>query len=409
MGSPSNIFSPINSFQGYSQQTGNLTNRACPLCSSEEHRLILELTDFQFFTDSASTPKRANIRQVQCRECLTLFLNPSYSPEGFDHLFSEAGKSYGSSALRPSEQKRWLANRNLLLPGTVLLDVGCYEGNFLASLPDNLFRQGIDIDAPAVARGRKLHPDLELIHSAFDQFTLSRPPQVITLFHVLEHLPDPAAVLSRLRAQAAPDARLVVEVPVLEWGDTNDINGFFSVQHTTHFSRNTLSGVLNIAGWKILEAEKIDGYNGYRVLAGKIEQPESPTGNPADVARLQEILACWFQAQRAVEKKLATLGQTRQIVIWGAGLHTEFLYQTTSLFYPSERRFLLLDSDPIKQGRSWRGIPIKGPSAAADIDWNEARLVISSYGGLPPITQAAGDLGIPGKALIPLYDEIHVY
>lgn len=409
MGSPRTGFSPIDSFPGNTRQAEDLASRPCPLCASEDQRLILELTDFQFFTDSASLPKRANLRQVQCRHCLTLFLNPCYTPQGFSHLFAEAGKSYGSTALRPGEQKEWLASRELLAPGTVILDVGCYEGNFLATLPNEMLRQGVDIDGPAIARGLAHHPDLELVHSAFNQFTLSRQPQVITLFHVLEHLTEPAAVLSRLHAIAAPNARLVVEVPILEWGDTNDINGFFSVQHITHFSRNTLSGLLNIAGWCILETEKIKGYNGYRVLAEKSQRRAPPPGNPADITRLQEILACWFKAQRSVEDKLAKLGQAKQIVIWGAGLHTEFLYQTTSLFYLAERRFLLLDGDPIKQSHSWRGIPIKAPSAVADIDWSEARLVISSYGGQPAIAMAAREAGIPEKALIPLYDEIHVY
>jgi SAM-dependent methyltransferase len=403
------VFSPVDSFPGNTSQAEDMATRPCPLCAGEDHRLVLELTDFQYFTDSTSLPKRATLRQVQCRHCLTLFLNPRYTPQGFAHLFAEAGKSYGSTALRPSEQKAWLDRRHLLRPGTVLLDVGCYEGNFLASLPDDLLRQGVDIDGPAIARGLARHPDIELVHSAFDQFPLSRQPQVITLFHVLEHLPEPAAVLSRLHAIAAPEARLVVEVPVLEYGDTNDINGFFSVQHITHFSRNTLTGLLNIAGWKILEADKIEGYNGYRVLAEKTRPLPPPFGKPTDITRLQEILACWHKAHRTVENKLTDLGQTRQVVIWGAGLHTEFLYQTTSLFYPCERRFLLLDSDPLKQGQSWRGIPIKAPSAIADIDWSEARLVISSYGGQPAIIKAAREAGIPENALIPLYDEIHVY
>jgi len=409
MGSPPNTFFPIDSFPGNTQHADNLAMRPCPLCAGEDHRQILELTDFQFFTDSAGTPKRATLRQVQCRHCLTLFLNPCYTLQGFAHLFAEAGKSYGSTALRPGEQRAWLATRDLLAPGTVILDVGCYEGSFLASLPDSLLRQGVDIDSPAIARGRARHPDIELVHSAFDQFPLSRQPQLITLFHVLEHLPEPAAVLARLHAIAAPEARLVIEVPVLEHGDTNDINGFFSVQHITHFSRHTLSGLLGIAGWKIIEAEKIEGYNGYRVLAEKTDRQDPPHGNPADIARLQEILACWHKAHRSVEDKLARLSEALKIVIWGAGLHTEFLYQTSSLFYPSERRFLLVDSDPIKQGQSWRGIPIKAPDAMADIDWSEARLVISSYGGKPAMIKAAREAGIPDNVLIPLYNEIHVY
>lgn len=409
MPSPSGLFRPVDSFTGNRAHPDDLGQRACPLCGSPEHRLVIELSDFQFFTDSADIPKRASLRQVQCRHCLCLFLNPCFTPQGFSHLFTEAGKSYGSTALRPTEQQQWLAARGLLQPGSALLDVGCYEGSFLATLPATLWRQGVDIDAPAIARGRQRHPELELVHSSFEQFSLSRQPQVITLFHVLEHLPAPAAVLARLHALAADQARLVVEVPVLEWGDTNDINGFFSVQHITHFSRHTLAGMLAATGWRILESEKIAGYNGYRVLAEKsVGQALGPAA-PEDIGRLQEILGAWYRAQHGVEQRLRPLPDAGNIVIWGAGLHCEFLYQTTSLFHHPERRFLLVDSDPLKQGRSWRGIAIQAPAKLADINWTEAALLVSSYGGQPAIAQAALAAGVPAERLITLYDAIHVY
>lgn len=403
------IYQPINSFSGNFQHPDNLKERACPLCGSYEQRHALELTDFQFFSDSVTTPKRATLRQMQCRHCLTLFLNPCYTNTGFDNIFTEAGQSYGSTALRPAEQKQWLNDRGLLQPNTVLLDVGCYEGMFLSTLPDTLIRQGVDIDALAIERGRIRNPNLELIHSSFDKFTLSNEPQVITLFHVLEHLTEPAAVLTRLHAVSATKAKLVVEVPVLEWGKTNDVCGFFSVQHVTHFSINTVSSILNITGWKILEAEKIAGYNGYRILAEKASPGLQPPSALSDMAHLQETLIAWFNAQRAIERKLSNLDKTTPIIIWGAGLHTEYLYQTTSLFLSPEKHFLLIDSDPIKQGKSWRGIPIHAPSALVDIDWKHAHLLISSYGGQSAIAKAAIAIGVPLARLITLYDEIHVY
>jgi hypothetical protein len=66
------------------------------------------------------------------------------------------------------------------------------------------------------------------------------------MFHVLEHLPDPVSVLKRLRDHAHNSTRLVIEVPILEKGQTNDIHGFFSPQHLTHFSKKTLDNVLKV-------------------------------------------------------------------------------------------------------------------------------------------------------------------
>lgn len=401
-------FQAVDGFVGNSQHASNLQLRACPVCQHSEQRSVVAMNDFQFFTDSATAPKRARLQQMQCQHCLALFLNPCYSDAGFANLFAEAGMSYGSSALRPTEQRDWLAARGLLQPGSVALDVGCYDGGFLSQLPAELLRQGVDIDAGAISRGRQRDPALELVHSAFDRFSVSRCPQLITMFHVLEHLTDPVGVLRRLREVASDDARLVVEVPVLEWGSTNDINGFLSVTHVTHFSCHSLRNALQVAGWQLIEAAKMDGYNGYRVVAVKAAPQAALPGDAGELLALQAILDSWELARQHADRALAVLTGQARTVVWGAGLHTEFLYQRSRLFKDSEQRFLLVDSDALKQGHSWRGLPILAPSALVELDWTDTHLVVSSYGGQAAITAAALALGVPADRVLCLYDEVCV-
>ena len=78
-------------------------------------------------------------------------------------------------------------------------------------------------------------------------------PDTITMYHVLEHLPRPVEVLKKLSVQSQnQQQKSLVEVPIIENGNTNDINGFFSIQHTTHFSANSLLNcIIALAGWKI--------------------------------------------------------------------------------------------------------------------------------------------------------------
>ena len=80
-------------------------------------------------------------------------------------------------------------------------------------------------------------------------------------------------------------------------------------------------------------------------------------------------------------------------VIWGAGLHTESLYQLTTLFRRQpDRHYVLIDSDPVKQGTTWRGIPVYAPNAvlhAGNADWSETDLLISSYGDQAAMVEAA--------------------
>ena len=383
--------------------------RDCPLCQSRARRVVAAYGNVQFFTDNPAVNKRATISDAQCLACGTLYRTPCFTDAGFAVLFAEAGRSYGSTAQRPHEQLAWLGARGLLRPGAALLDVGCYDGGFLSHLDTSVVRMGVDIDAPAIERGRARDPQLLLTHGRFETFTVPQAPNVITMFHVLEHLTDPIAVLRRLREVAAPHARLVVEVPVLEGGETNDINGFFSIQHLTHFSRATLHATLAASGWAVDEHAAIDGYNGFRVLATPAAPQVGGRGAPADVLSLRKVLVAWNQAQRDVELRLAQLPPDGPVAIWGAGLHTEVLYQCTSLFLEAGRRFLLVDGDPLKQGRTWRGVEIHPPAALAGLDWSTTHLVISSYGGQPGILAGARTLGVPPERILALYDAVHVY
>ena len=63
----------------------------------------------------------------------------------------------------------------------------------------------------------------------------------------------------------------------------------------------------------------------------------------------------------------------------GSRIHAEFLYQVTSAFRP-EIQYTLVDMDPLKQGKSWRGLPIQDPQMLSTESWTDADLFIpSSY------------------------------
>jgi hypothetical protein len=209
---------------------------------------------------------------------------------------------------------------------------------------------------------------------------------------------------------AHPETRLVVEVPVLESGVTNDINGFFSAQHMTHFSRASLQNCLASAGWKVHESQQQEQYNGFRVVA----VPDVPTrALKRDVqatSLLHGYLAGWYGALKKAEVRLFELRDTGRCFIWGGGLHTEFVYQTTSFFsIRPDREYVIVDSDPMKRGKSWRGIEIHSPDVLRDVSFPSERLLVSSYGSQPSIVKAATELGFPPGRISILYDEVRIY
>jgi hypothetical protein len=205
-------------------------------------------------------------------------------------------------------------------------------------------------------------------------------------------------------------SRLVVEVPVLEHGVTNDINGFFSIQHMTHFSRTSLQNCMASAGWRIQESKQQEEYNGFRVVGIPAEPADMPEKDLNAVALTHEYLAHWHQALHIVERRLSSIDDTPRCILWGGGAHSEFLYQTTSFFQNSPgREYAIVDSDPLKKGKSWRGITISSPDSLREISWTDVCLVVSSYGSQPGIAKAAVDLGVPPERILTLYENVRVY
>jgi 2-polyprenyl-3-methyl-5-hydroxy-6-metoxy-1,4-benzoquinol methylase len=404
------LWKAVDSFVSNSTSPALTYYRPCPVCGTVQSRVVTQLTHFQFYTDSVARPKRVNVVVCQCLQCYAIFLNPCYSQYGFAMLFAEAGQSYGTQ--RGPEQIQWLHSHGLLEPGQCVLDAGCYDGRFLSLIPPEIAKVGVDIDAPAIEVGRAKYGSqgIEFILGDFESFQCRQAPDVITMFHVLEHLPRPVDVLRNLRRSSKAKTRLVLEGPIMENGFTNDINGFFSIQHMTHFTRRSLRNTFACAGWNIAEWFELSDYGACRIIATPGPEASTATGDPADMTKVQRYLSHWYKVLADVSDKLVVLQSVPRCVIWGGGAHTEFLYQTTNFFHSKpDRLYVIVDSDPLKHGRTWRGVPIYGPAVLRNLDWSATHLLISSYGSQNTIDDIASHEGVPTGCIVRLYDQIRAY
>jgi SAM-dependent methyltransferase len=126
-----------------------------------------------------------------------------------------------------------------------ILDIGCSSGALLQKIGEYYHAQAFGIEPGTIYRqfaqgsGLTVYPSLaELEHASLPRFNL------ISMMHVLEHLPNPVQYLQHLREHLlAPDGWLLVEVPNLYAHDS------FEVAHLICFSVHTLAQVMIKSGF----------------------------------------------------------------------------------------------------------------------------------------------------------------
>lgn len=396
----------IDSFKGNFTSSALTFSRPCPVCRSIDFRSFFTINDFQFYTDSDQNPKRMKVSQCRCLKCGTLYMNPCYSKFGSEILFKESGKSFGAPMWKYEKRINWILDNTNLSEKTTILDLGCHEGELLSMFPYSFKKVGVDINQFSLNAGKKKYPDIHFIKSDLEKnLYFEDKPNVITMIHVLEHLSNPQAVLNNLHTISREETILIIEVPIIEKGASADLSGFFSVTHLTHFSASTLKHLLCSTGWQVLKCEVEPNYNGLRVIAKNAACSKQLATTSKETPLLYDYLAQYYKSLANIEIQLCKETFTQFCIIWGAGFHTELVYQLTSFFrQDSDRKYIIVDSDPLKWGKNWRGIPICKAEMLKNIDWNKSSLVISSYANQTAIKRMAKDLGVPNDKIVKIYD-----
>lgn len=191
-------------------QMNDSINTNCYICGSAKHSFR-----------PGRVRDNAQLKILECTSCGLVFLS---SAEHIDDVFYTNSGMHGSSGvcLEPEtwlKETEWDDDRRLqfckpLLVNKMLLDFGCGAGGFLLKAK-NLCNKSIGVE-PEIrlqpnfdSKGLEVYLDLKnlTIHNPTIKF------DIITLFHVLEHLPDPRETLKELSGIITNDGQLIIEVP----------------------------------------------------------------------------------------------------------------------------------------------------------------------------------------------------
>jgi SAM-dependent methyltransferase len=236
----------------------------CPLCGRSGAALLLEAPD-QLPADQSGLV----FAVVRCEHCGTAYTNPRpdpsdiarfYPPEYHPHR--RPAKMQQSRPTRPIWSRllgRPCNERRGLLPWPGpgrLLDFGCGGGSFLKRMADQGWKvTGLDAAVGAVRQiqeelglealvGSLPHPELR--PCSFD---------VVTMWHSLEHVHRPLAILREAYRLLAPGGKIIVATPNIEslpfhWFGPAWF-GLDLPRHLTHFTPKSLGAMLRTAGFRV--------------------------------------------------------------------------------------------------------------------------------------------------------------
>lgn len=167
------------------------------------------------------------------------------------------------SWLRETEQddQRRLEMLKVSLVNRKVLDFGCGAAGFVRKAQSKAAEVvGIEPER----RVREYWGDTLTIHGSLEE--VGSGYDLITAFHVVEHLSDPRAMLKELAARLKDEGRLVIEVPssedaLLTLYDSDAFERFtYWSQHLFLFNAETLRCLATQAGLRVLSIQQFQRY-----------------------------------------------------------------------------------------------------------------------------------------------------
>jgi 2-polyprenyl-3-methyl-5-hydroxy-6-metoxy-1,4-benzoquinol methylase len=250
--------------------------------------------------------------------------------------------------------------------GTVL-DVGCGKGSFLRALKmqrGGWRYVGVEPSREEADLARR-DGGIEIHQGMFGETALPAGTfDLVTIMHVLEHVPDPRATIAEIHRVLAPDGLLFVEVP-----NPTDLNMFYDwllVEHLYHFPPNTLAWFLMRAGFEIVAVVPSTSYGALRIAARKRSTPAAAAALPAANGMAGSVsawTALWQRMTALAAEGAALIDRGRRVALFGAGMTAATWLVYTEL----HGRDLTgcFDESRWKIGRSFFGVPVR-PLAELD-------------------------------------------
>lgn len=236
----------------------------CPWCGTPTENNILELKDYFL--------SQEEFKIMECPHCGLRFTVPRPAPEVigkyyqsdeyFSHQQNKKGlvpRIYEFVKSFNIKYKASLATAGI--PHGCLLDIGCGVGDFLAYVQKQGWEvQGIEPSDAAKKIAESRLGFLPKAPTAYDSFP-DQTFDVITMWHVLEHVDDLHFQTSEIIRLLKPGGRLIIALPNFQSFDCQYYKDKWAAwdvpRHLNHFAPDVLRGLFTSLGFQVIDTQRL--------------------------------------------------------------------------------------------------------------------------------------------------------
>lgn len=245
----------------------------CKICGSREV-ITLFVAGNTHGRHILDTTSRFNI--LSCKDCGVIFVGDvivndeyfskyyrqDYYGSGISGNFVNSALGLFGKAVIGFKESRILKNLRLQNSAKVrILDIGCGSGNFLTSINSKIFEKyGVEVNLEGYEKCRQ--QNLRVFNKQLKECSFEAEYfDVITMWHVLEHLDKPEELLIEARRILKNGGLLIVATPNTDsWGFKLGLKDWFHLDAPRHlilYNRRSLAVLLKKTGFRVGNFKKI--------------------------------------------------------------------------------------------------------------------------------------------------------
>lgn len=231
----------------------------CPICNHKDFNPYSTTKDY--------TITGEEFRLIQCTHCTFIVTSPRPDKESIGKYYASENYISHSDKSKTLFDKIYFIARRITLnwkhelikeyfksPANIL-DYGCGTGEFLSHMKRKGWNtKGIE---PAQAARQKANQLLDNNVSEGLEANKDGSFQIITLWHVLEHIHDLNDTLQKLKSLLTTEGIIIIAVPNPMSNDSrhykNKWAGYDVPRHLWHFTQDTMTKLLKKNGLKVVQ------------------------------------------------------------------------------------------------------------------------------------------------------------